>query len=1353
MQLCGKCGNYNSEDDIFCGHCANRLNNNCPACSFKNLWEQRFCGNCGKQLLMETELPPSGVTYGHGGPSTPAPQVAARPEPKVQRQPQSPPAYSQQQAPPPLALQRNAQMESSSVGHTHSVSTPSKPETALDEGTHFDTLPSDLDSYALLSIEFAHWSQTLAAATDPAGLEEYRKQCLAMMEQLILASNGHLSGSKRGILFVAFKREASLANSIERAVEISQGLLGLDFQFQDMGLKLRIGMDIEVAKSRNPLTSTIERSMGLPGTLTVSEGVYQQVNDRFQFETVGPVPLGNRSMIFYRLLRTGVALPDASEVLGSAPSAIAYAAPPAISIPRPAHPESARPEAPRAAASVDSVMSQPIAPDVSVQSMLTEAHPSFTAQMEATLSNAADQSAVPVEAQYNPKPEPSVATPSQPINQPVDSASLLDAPALPHYISPALGLYKTPRKPNISCEQAVDAMASELSGFLSQGLNNNKGRLISINASDGLGKSSVVHLARQKVDPDGQRAFWMGAQHYRCFHRDGLPLLYWIEVLQNLLSLVFEGQPAREVRERIGQFLNHVYDGNSPPEYEAMLNDLLSVQPPQPLSVEARSNLGRLEVFLVELFQAIASKRPVIVVMEDLMYADVASLDLLSRLLESPLLDLPVYFVLTQTRDFYAGGRLAEAFQKWPYKELIIAEMTDVEAERFLDDGPLGGRLSEFPVQLIDGVLRQAKGLPLYLEEALRLLHLQEVLTVDMQTGKFVLGHDYESLQAPLPESIKALIRQRLLYLNDDTLYVVQLAAVLGEKFAINMLMALAQLEEAPFNEALTTLFNHGYILPDAVNTGRFRHGLIWETIYEQMDVELQVQMHQLVSETLENDFNQGMTINPMLIAYHSENGELPNRAMNYWNLTGIFAGQVGSLVGMNLAMFRALEVLELAVPDQPLYRQELALRLVETLGVFNLDDDPDLAANLLEWAFFYRKAEGDATKLIEPLGFLASAYENRGDVSRALVTLEKALELIDPQAYPLEIVSLKINKMEYLVILGRLQQARDLMEREIEPVARSPVAQADADLQDSCLQAFLLKSQIMLAQCDNEAATVLETALQQARARNLEGMVVALQLTRGQLFLRHGQYESCDREADSLLGAIEAMEDSDWFLAQWGLLAMMYHCELEDWASASQLVLTVISKAERVRDYHTWVVAQAYAGYISGKSGKIKEARQLLEQAIHLSSTHRFAAAALQSWRFLAEFELDCGNFEVARELAARALDIADKSDVRHVYESIQLTLLCARALLAQGQPKEAGKLLEPTWPRAAKTHWQPLVAACAFDIGQLYKHLAQNVPADLSRKYLARSVEFFLKAKGIWLDLRHLPNVKKIDAVMPRL
>ncbi len=1269
MQLCGKCGNYNSEDSIFCSHCANRLNNNCPDCGFKNLMQQNFCGSCGKQLLTELNAAETNRTTGSmtaGAGTTPG-RSTQRTQSEGGRMP----------------------VETDFSGVAEAAALSQTPE---------------LEAYALASIEFVNWKQVLASAPDPAVLEQYRDQVLGAIAQRIVRAGGQISASKNNILFISFRRELSPEQSLHRAVQVLIGLLAEPYQFESVKLHLRMGLDLEIAKSRNPLTSTLERSVGLPNTITVSERVFQALGNRYPLEPTGPVSMGNRTLLFYRLT-----IPEAEPVGAKPPVS---AAP--VSRPQPTAPPQSIP--------VQKV-AEPIMPPA----------------------------AEVVSRPPSPPPAPIPEAQPQTLPQPVGSSGTSSTPAFPEYEPPLLGVHNSPRSENLTYEMAIDALTSEWSAFLAQGLTGQKGKVLSLSSTDGLGKSSIIHMARAKVDAENQRAIWMGGNNYRCFHRNSLPLLFWVELMQNLLSLVFEGQPARDVREAIGKFLSFIYETEPPADDLAFLSDFLAVERPQPLGVDTRAQLGRVERFFLKFFRVLAAKRPVILVIEDLMYADPASLDLLNRLLRRGLLNAPVYIILTHNADFHAAGELAEVFQKVPYKELVVGSLDAAAAEKFLDDGPLGGQLHTFPAQLIDPILRQARGLPLYLEESLRLMHLKEVLTVDPQTSKFMLNQAANLAEWQLPDALPAVIFARLEFLTEQEIFLLQLASVLGEKFAVNMLFALAQLDEEAFNAALTTLFNHGYLIPDAVNTGRFRHGLIWETVYETIEPELRVQMHQLISEALENDFNQGITVNLSLIAYHSEHGQLPNRAWNYWNLSGVFCGQIGSLVGLNISMFHALRLMQLEMPEQ-FHADPLALLVIEHTAVFNLEEEPELAAALLEWVLHQRKQAGESLKLIEPLGFLSTAYENMGDFPTALVALEKSIELVDENAYPLEAASLQIAKLEYLYTLGRLQQARDLMETVIEPVAQNFGAQSVA-FKDSYLQACLLKAHILLAQCDPEVMPLLQSTLEEAQQQGLEGLQIALRLAIGQVHLRQGDYETCNREADGLLNAIESMEDSDWFLAQWGLLAITYHCELEDWTSASQLVLTVVSKAEIVRDYQTWVIAQIYAGYIAGRMGKIKDARQLIEQGIGQSSDFRFASAALLGWRFLAEFEWSLDNVDVAYDIAAKALDIAQKPDIRNDYERIQLTMLCAKALLAKGESKEAGRLLEPLWPLAIQSRWQPLIANCAFEIGQLYKALAQNVPADLSRKYLTRSVEFFLKAKGIWLELRNLNQVKKIDLAVPKL
>lgn len=1258
MQPCGKCGNYNSEDSIFCGHCANRLNNNCPDCGFKNLMQQKFCGSCGKQLLADTAL--GGVQASEGVPGTVAADIETT----------EPPGFQ--------------------AGAVSPVST------------------SVLDSYALVSLEVANWQQALAESANPQGLQAYQSEVMTTIADQIHAAGGQINASKNRVLFASFRRESSAEASLKKAVEVSKRLLTQIYQSGAGTLQLRIGLDLELAQARNPLTSTLERSMGEPGTLTVSQRVYDRLQASYPFSPVGPVTVGNRTLIFYRLALATPGLSKAQPAVQETQPVMA--APPMAVSPTTTTP----PEAP----------ASPPPP-----SSLSVAEGPVDLIVPAPVSLAPSPEGI----EPPPKGEP------PPKND------------FPDYHSPALTVLKSPRPENTTYNQLVEALSADFNSFLSQNPLALKGKIVALCADDGLGKSSIIHMARAQSDPENQRGIWMGGGNYRCFHPPGLPLLYWLELLQNLLSLVFEGHPSPDVRQALDKFLDYVYEGSPPPDVVAFLQDFLLVQPPQPLGVETRNFMGRIEAFFLGFFRVITTKRPLILVFEDLNYADQPSLDLLVKLLQAGLLQLPVYLVLTHPRDCYAQGRLAECFQKSAYHEWVVSRMDSPAMERFLDDGPLGGQLSQLPSQWTSLLTRQAKGLPLYLEEALRLMHLKEALIVDPDTGKFLVNADFNPADLILSDQLGEVVAERLSFLNEQSLYLLQLASILGEKFAVNLLYTLAQMDEEAFNEALTLLFNHGFLIPDAANSGRFRHGMLWSFVYQGIEDGLREQMHQLISEALEGDFNRGLTVPAALLAHHSQRGHLLNRAITYWNLTGIYCGQVGSLTGLNMALFHALDLMS-QTEETRTQNRELALRMLESAGVLNMEEDADFAVRMLGWVCEAREQEGDPIKQLEPLGFLASAFENAGDYTQALSTLEKSLSLIDAAAYPLEVATLQMNRMEYLYTLGRLHQAREIMAQILEPMVQTHGG-GHPDFMEAFMQARLLKAQILLAQCDPSTLSELEATRQLAASAGQEELGIALRLILAQVHLRNGHFESCNREADSLLNAIEQMPDSDWFLAQWGLLAIMYHCEQEDWTSASQLVLTVMSKAEAARDYLTWVLSQAYAGYITGRMGKIREGRQLMEQAIGLSSEYRFASAALLGWRFLAEFELSLNNLDVAYEIAMKALEVARKPDIQNRYEVIQLSLLCARALLAKGQPKEAGKVLEPLWPQVVQARWQPLIAACAFEIGQLYKALAQDMPADLSRKYLTRSVEFFLKAKGIWLDLRHIAQVKKVDQAIPQL
>ena len=284
--------------------------------------------------------------------------------------------------------------------------------------------------------------------------------------------------------------------------------------------------------------------------------------------------------------------------------------------------------------------------------------------------------------------------------------------------------------------------------------------------------------------------------------------------------------------------------------------------------------------------------------------------------------------------------------------------------------------------------------------------------------------------------------------------------------------------------------------------------------------------------------------------------------------------------------------------------------------------------------------------------------------------------------------------------------------------------------------------------QCDTTAFDVIDEALGFAKEQDLVGLDINLKLTRGQGFLMKGNYPGCQRTLQSVLGTIEALERPEKYMAQWGLLAMSSHTELGDWEDASLLIPNTLYQSEQANDYLTWMLANTYAGYIAMGSGNLEEAKQTLEKALTLSSEYRFATPSLLAWRFLAETELKLGNQSVAEEIATRALEIAEKPEYHQHYERYLLTNLRAQCLLARGEVKTTGKLLEALWPEVIQTGFTPLIARTATQIGILYQSMAvPTLKAETRQRHLTRSETFYNKAKAIWKELGNPYQVRQIE------
>jgi hypothetical protein len=115
------------------------------------------------------------------------------------------------------------------------------------------------------------------------------------------------------------------------------------------------------------------------------------------------------------------------------------------------------------------------------------------------------------------------------------------------------------------------------------------------------------------------------------------------------------------------------------------------------------------------------------------------------------------------------------------------------------------------------------------------------------------------------------------------------------------------------------------------------------------------------------------------------------------------------------------------------------------------------------------------------------------------------------------------------------------------------------------------------------------------------------------------------------------------------------------------------------------------------------------------------------------------------------RALDVATMPDMDVTVESILLSNLQSAYLIRQGNLKEAAGLLEPLWEKAQASGYPNLVAETAFQLGMLYRVMAQGVTTEeVINSHTENSLAFFNQSLQLWQQLGNEFQARKVDVIL---
>ena len=271
---------------------------------------------------------------------------------------------------------------------------------------------------------------------------------------------------------------------------------------------------------------------------------------------------------------------------------------------------------------------------------------------------------------------------------------------------------------------------------------------------------------------------------------------------------------------------------------------------------ETAASLEQIFWAVRRLLETIARDRPLIVVFDDLQWAEATLADLIEHVADWSG-DVPLLVIclarpeLLDVQPAWGGGKLNAT-------TILLEPLNHEECRRLL------GHLLDYQQVAEDAWNRIgeiAEGNPLFLEEILGMLLDEGKLR--RKDGRWLLAAE-DRYKRIVPPSIGALIAERLERLPPDARALIQRAAIAGRTFYHGAIITLSPAEAQLSIEAdLLTLIRKGFVQPVPneladEETYRFRHALIRDAAYEALPKAQRGELHELFAAWLDSKLRGG---------------------------------------------------------------------------------------------------------------------------------------------------------------------------------------------------------------------------------------------------------------------------------------------------------------------------------------------------------------------------------------------------------------------------------------------------------------------------------------------------------------
>jgi diguanylate cyclase (GGDEF)-like protein len=696
--------------------------------------------------------------------------------------------------------------------------------------------------------------------------------------------------------------------------------------------------------------------------------------------------------------------------------------------------------------------------------------------------------------------------------------------------------------------------------------------------------------------------------------------------------------------------------------------------------------------------RVVAQKRPLVLLLDEMQWADTAAWDVLEHLCQQ-LVDERLLIALTfRTEAAYAEAaeRRQALTRSAVYREVALSRLTRDEAKRWLE-GAMHGQ--EVGRELLAFLYRHTEGNPFFIAQLLRTLVEEGALWHAEGRWQWTPVSELR-----LPIGLPALIARRLGRLSSSTQAVLSIAAVIGGEFDVGLAVAAGAGSEAAVQLALSEGLAAGVLKPSYERGGRgyaFSHAHIVDALVQSLAQDRLRQTHQRVAEALELrdktriaeialHYDAAGSAAPaylyaLIAAEHAERVYAYAATSGFLNVAGRNASTPAELAEVRLRLAtlaevtgrfdEAEELCDLAIEwfvGKGDVKRALTLRRMRERARKELGRPPHLSLETLLQLEQEARSLGFVSERIEIMMMLSQTYGRLGDLEEAKRTAKECVETAERHG-DLMLLTQALTRLAVTLQIDDPDRAGEIYFRTLEIGQQTGDAAVQARSHNNL-------GNIAIRRNDwQKARTSFRNAIALARGAGIPDIWGVAALNLGVTHHRTGEYDRARELLGEALALVAAVKNSE---IQLYALYNLAHIEWENdrWESAAELYEATASLAQRIGASDVQIGAIAAVGLCHLEGNNVEKAREASEQIQELLKKRsdwfqgREFAVALSVALLVAD-----GESADAIDQYEKAASFAESSDL---YTAAWLTAICGQTLLPHA-PKQMR-----TWIERFRSH-----------------------------------------------------------------